>query len=455
MDPIERLFQSRFAQAGSLARIVQAALRAADPASAVRRYLYLQGNHLVIEEQVYDLDAYRQVYITGAGKAGAPMASAVASILGDRLNGGLLIVKEGHHHLPGVEIPPGVEILEASHPLPDERGVRATNRLITCLEACQERDLVICLLSGGGSALLTAPVPGISLDDLRRLTALLLECGATIQEINTLRKHLDRVKGGGLARLVWPATLVCLILSDVVGSPLDVIASGPCVPDPTTFADAYRVLETHNLLARTPPSILDFLTRACRGEIPDTPKPGDPIFAGVRNFIIGSNQGAAEAAMNEARQAGFNALLLTTSLVGEASQAGRRLAAVLRQVATTGEPVGRPACLIVGGETTVTLHGDGLGGRNQEIALAAVEGLAGLSEIAFLTLATDGGDGPTDAAGALVTGDTLDRARKLGMAPADYLARNDSYPFFESLGDLLITGPTGTNVNDLAFLFAL
>jgi len=455
MDAINRLFQSRFAQGGRLARVVQAALQAADPAAAVRRYLRRQGNHLIIEDQVFDLGIHRQVTLTGAGKAGAPMASAAARILGERLNGGLVIVKEGHRNLPGVELPPGVEILEASHPLPDERGVRATRRLITRLEACQEGDLVICLLSGGGSALLTAPAPGISLDDLRQVTSLLLACGATIQEINTLRKHLDRVKGGGLARLAWPAPLVCLILSDVVGSPLDVIASGPCVPDTTTYADAYRVLESYHLLARTPPSILDFLQRGSQGEISDTPKPGDPIFDGVRNVIIGSNQGAAEAALKEAQQAGFNALLLTTSLEGEASQAGRQMAEILRRAATTGDPVGRPACLIAGGETTVTLGGVGLGGRNQEMALGAVDGLAGLPDVAFLTLATDGGDGPTDAAGALITGDTLERARQLGMTPSDYLARNDSYPFFASLGDLLITGPTGTNVNDLAFLFAL
>jgi hydroxypyruvate reductase len=325
---------------------------------------------------------------------------------------------------------------------------------MSLLDSCREDDLVIALISGGGSALLSAPADGISLEDLQNLTRLLLACGASIDEINTLRKHLDQIKGGGLARFTYPARLVSLILSDVVGDPLDVIASGPAVPDSSTWKAAWGVLERYDLVDRAPQAILAHLQKGCRGELPDTPKPDDPLFARVQNVMVASNLQAAEAAAEQAEEEGFHTLLLTTYLQGEARQAGRILGAILRQVAAPGHPIPRPACLIAGGETTVTLLGDGLGGRNQEVALGAVSELHGLEQVALVTFATDGGDGPTDAAGALVTGETAQRAAALGMHPDDYLKRNDSYHFFEALGDLLFTGPTGTNVNDLTFLFA-
>jgi len=439
---------------------MNAALLAADPAAAVRHFMQRQGDHLVIAQQAYDLKRLDQIWLIGAGKAGASMAHAAASILGKRLSGGVVVVKDGYKDPSGfIKLKDfrnlsGLEILEASHPLPDLRGVEATRAILALLGTRQPDDLILCLLSGGGSALLTAPAPGVSLEDLQTLTRLLLACGASIDEINTLRKHLDQVKGGQLARFTSPAILVTLILSDVIGNPLDVIASGPAVPDPTTFEDAYSVLMRYALLDRTPDSILLRLERGRAGAIPDTPKPGDPVFSTVQNVVIGSNQQAAEAAIGQARREGFNPLLLTTYLQGEARQAGRMLGAIARQVHATGQPVARPACIVAGGETTVTLQGDGLGGRNQELALGAVAEMDGLPDIALVTLATDGGDGPTDAAGAVVTGETLQHARRLGMRPSDYLNRNDSYHFFEALGDLIITGPTGTNVNDLSFLFA-
>jgi hydroxypyruvate reductase len=323
------------------------------------------------------------------------------------------------------------------------------------LNASEPGDLVICLISGGASALLTMPVTGVSLADLQALTSLLLACGANINEINTLRKHLDQVKGGQLARLAQPARVASLILSDVVGSPLDVIGSGPSVPDSSSFADAYAVLERYGLLGKAPVSIVKYLQRGCQGGAPETPKPDDPLFDRVQNVIIGSNQQAADAALQEALAEGFSAMLLTTYLQGEARQAGRWLAAIARQIASNGQPLQPPACLVVGGETTVTILGDGQGGRNQEMALGAVEDLANLPGAVLVTLATDGGDGPTDAAGAVVTGETLQRALQLGLRPGDYLRRNDAYHFFQGLGDLLVTGPTGTNVNDLAFLFVI
>jgi hydroxypyruvate reductase len=321
------------------------------------------------------------------------------------------------------------------------------------LSQVTERDLVIAVISGGGSALMTLPAPGLALADLQSLTGALLRCGATINEINTLRKHLDQIKGGGLARMAYPATLVTLILSDVVGSPLDVIASGPTVPDPTTFAEAYALLERYGIAASVPPPIIEHLRRGMAGQAEETLKPGDPRFERVQNLIVASNAQAAEAALTAARTEGFNTLLLTTYLQGEAREVGRALAAVARELAATGRPLPGPACVVAGGETTVTLRGQGMGGRNQELALAAVADLAGLPGIALITLATDGGDGPTNAAGAVVTGATLERARQRGLDPLAHLARNDAYPFFDALGDLLRPGPTHTNVNDLVFIF--
>lgn len=438
----------------SVARILSASLHAVDPAAAARRYVVRRDDSLVIAGQVYNLPVQRKVWVVGAGKAGASMAGEITKILGERLSGGIVIVKDAHQELLGSINPKVLQIFEASHPLPDERGVRATQAIMALLRACQPEDLVICLISGGASALLTAPVPGVSLEDMQALTRLLLACGANINQINGLRKHLDQVKGGQLVRLAYPASMASLILSDVVGNPLDVIGSGPTVPDKTTFEDAYRVLEGYQLLDRAPRSVVDYLLRGRSGEVSETPKPGDPVFGHVQNVIIGSNLQAAEAALQQARSEGFNSLVLTTYLQGEARQAGRLLAAIARQIIATGQPVPRPACIVAGGETTVTLQGDGLGGRNQELALGAAADLDGLLDVALVTLATDGGDGPTDAAGAVVTGETLLRARKLGLHPDEYLRRNDAYHFFQALGDLIVTGPTGTNVNDLAFLFA-
>jgi hydroxypyruvate reductase len=435
-----------------VARILSAALQAVDPYEAVAKAFQRSGAELQVAGQTFSLGRDRRVYLVGAGKAGVPMAEAASAVLGSALTAGLVIVKEGH---AGGSLPPVVAVLEAGHPVPDGRGVAGANRLIELLAQTTADDLVICLISGGGSALLHLPAPGLSLEDLQSFTQVLLASGASINELNTLRKHLEQLKGGALARLAAPAQVVTLILSDVVGNPLDIIASGPTVPDPGTFAEAYNVLERYGIQGRVPPAVRTYLEAGVRGEIPETPKPGDPLFERVQNVLVGSNLLAAQAARDQAVQEGFNAQLLTTYLQGEAREAGRVLAAIARQIAETGEPLPRPACVVLGGETTVTIRGDGQGGRNQELALAAAADLAGLPDVALVTLATDGGDGPTDAAGAVVTGQTYRRASAAGLDPAAYLTRNDSYPFFEALGDLLKPGPTRTNVNDLAFVFAL
>ncbi|WP_299643376.1 glycerate kinase [uncultured Chloroflexus sp.] len=433
----------------TMARVMAAALAAVDPAQATAVSLRREGDWVIAGERRYDLRAFDRVWLVGAGKAGAAMAQAAAAILGDRLSGGIVVVKDDGVPLPAI---PGVTVVQAAHPTPDERSVAAGRQIAALLAQAGARDLVVALISGGGSALLNLPVPGVTLADLQRLTAELLACGAPIGAINTLRKHLDQLKGGGLARLTAPATLIALILSDVVGSPLDVIASGPTVADPTTFADALALLDHYELRDRCPPAIHAYLTAGVRGEQPETLKPGDPLLATVQNVGIGSNAQAARAALAAAQVAGLNAMLLTTYLEGEAREVGRVLAGIAREIVTSDQPLPRPACIIAGGETTVTLRGTGLGGRNQELALSAALALEGLTDAAVIALATDGGDGPTDAAGAVATGATVARARALGLDPLDHLRRNDAYPFFAALDDLLRPGPTGTNVNDLVFV---
>lgn len=431
------------------ARIVQAALQAAEPGAAVRRSLRRDGNFLTIAGQTYNLQAYTHIYLTGGGKAASPMSYAAAEILETYFTSGFLVTKTGHTEAGAGSRFPGLILAEASHPIPDRRGVLATRRILSLAKNANRDDLLICLLSGGGSALLTAP--HVPLADLQALTGQLLACGADIHEINTLRKHLDAVKGGGLAVAAHPARMITLILSDVVGDQLDVIASGPTTADSSTFQHAWAVLEKYAL--RPPASILRHLQKGLRGEIPETPKPGDPRLADVQNVIIGSNRLAAQAAHRQARREGYNACILTTRLQGEAAQVGREMALLARRVSEGSGPVRPPACLIAGGETTVTLHGSGLGGRNQELALAAVDGLAGLTDVTLAALATDGGDGPTDAAGAVVTSQTRDQAQRLGLEPQAFLSENNAYHFFHTLGGLIKTGPTRTNVNDIIFIF--
>lgn len=424
--------------------IFQAGLKAVDAANAVRKHARLQNDILTVGDKSYDLGRYDGVYIIGAGKAAAEMARPLEEILGDRLRSGVINVKYGHAR-PLLRI----EVNEAGHPVPDEAGLRGTEKIKETLRRTGDKDLVIFLLSGGGSALLPSPAPGLALDDKQRLTQLLLESGANIQEINTIRKHISAVKGGQLARLAFPSTLISLILSDVIGDRVDSIASGPTVPDGTTFSACLQILEKYGLTRKIPPAVLDHLRKGARGEVEETPKAGDPAFARTQNVIVGSNIQALLAAQEKAESLGYNCLILSSCVEGETREIARMHAALAREILASGHPARRPACLISGGETTVTIHGRGLGGRNQEFALAAAITLDGLADIVVLSGGTDGTDGPTDAAGAIADGTTVGRARKLGLEAADYLRENDSYHFFERLGDLLMTGPTLTNVMDL------
>lgn len=433
--------------------LIWAALGAVNPARAVARHLRWEPPTLFVGDRAYDLNGVDQVVVIGAGKAGAGMAAAVEAFLGKQVAAGWVNVRYGYE--PSQPLA-RIHIHPAGHPLPNEAGLEGTRRMLALVDSLTPQDLALVLVSGGASALMEAPVPGVSLNDLQSLTDALLRSGATIGEINTVRKHLSQVKGGRLAERIVRrgARAAVLVLSDVVGSPLDSIGSGPCAPDPTTFADAWAVLEQYQLLAQVPPNVLRHLERGRNGQEEETPKPGDPVFAHIHTVIVAENRTAAEAAVERARNLGFHAAILTTYLEGEAREVGRMLAALAKEEAAHGRPLPLPACLVLGGETTVTVRGAGRGGRNQEVALGAAMALEGWEDVLIATLATDGTDGPTDAAGAFADGSTVARARALGLDSADHMSRNDAYPFFAALGDLIMTGPTGTNVNDLAFILA-
>lgn len=424
--------------------IFQASLKAVDPIEAIFRTVKPVDDGLLIGDHRLAFKDHDRILVIGAGKAAAPMAKALEDILGGRITDGVIVVKEGH----GLPLQ-HVRLREAGHPVPDERGVQGAEEILALAETATARDLVLCVISGGGSALLVAPAENIRLADKQDVTRLLLSCGADIHEINTVRKHLSRVKGGGLARLAYPATVAGLVLSDVIGDDLNVIASGPTVPDPTTFADVHRVLETYDLLQQIPPSVQMRLQKGLAGKIPETPKPGDGVFQRCYVQLVGTNFQALAAAGKQALNLGYRPLILSSVVEGEAREVAKVITAIAKEVRRSANPLAPPACILCGGETTVTLHGDGKGGRNQEFALAAALMLDGLENIVVLSGGTDGTDGPTDAAGAIADGRTISRARANGLDPVDYLRRNDSYHFFQALEDLVITGPTRTNVMDV------
>lgn len=432
--------------------IRDAALAAVDPAAAVRRHLVCRDGKVWVGGQVWEPsgDEPGRVLLLAVGKASGSMALAAVTCLREQVQSGVVVTKYGH--MAGISLPPSLQVIESGHPIPDAAGVRAGQVIIEQLQATTCADQVLLLLSGGGSALLPAPVAGVTLDDLQVTTDLLLRAGATIVEINAVRKHLSQLKGGQLARLAAPAPVTTLILSDVVGDPLDAIASGPTAPDPTSYSDAVTVLQTYGLLDRVPRSVATHLQAGVAGERPETPKPGDPVFRHVTNVIVGSNHLAARAAVDEAASRGYRTLLLTTFVEGEAREVAKVAVALAKGVKQQGDPISPPACLVWGGETTVTVQGQGKGGRNQEFALASAIGLDGLSDVMLMALATDGTDGPTDAAGAVVGGMTADRARKRGWDLQTTLRDNNAYPLLDDVGALLRLGPTGTNVNDLMVL---
>jgi glycerate 2-kinase len=424
--------------------IFHAGVKAVDPVIAVRQHFRVEDGILSVENRTYDLSNYKGVYVVGAGKASAAMAQPIEGILDDGIKGGAINVKYGH------DVPLKIiRVIEAGHPVPDEAGLKGTKQIIQLLQQTGDKDIVICLISGGGSALLPCPAEGLTLENKQLVTKCLLEVCATIHEINAVRKHISKVKGGQLARLIYPSTLISLILSDVIGDKLDSIASGPTVPDTSTFNDCLHILDKYNIRQKIPAAVLEHLERGARGEIKETPKADDPAFKKTQNAIIGSNILAVNAAREKAQELKYHSLIHSSFVEGEAKDVARVHAALAKEILSSGSPVPRPACVISGGETTVTIRGKGLGGRNQEFVLAAAIEIDGLEDVVILSGGTDGTDGPTDAAGALADGKTVRRAKVQGLDPEHYLRENDSYHFFKPLGDLLITGPTFTNVMDL------
>jgi glycerate-2-kinase len=376
------------------------------------------------------------------------MAQALEKLLGDYISGGLAIVKYGHSAACK-----RIKIREAAHPVPDENGLQATSKILEICKNAGKKDLVFCLISGGGSALLEKLPEEISLGDLQAASQRLLECGAAIEEINTIRKHISLVKGGKLARAVVPAKCLTLIISDVIGDPLEAIASGPTAPDATTFSDARAVIQKYRLKKQLPASVRGYLEKGLRGEAPETLKPGDPVFRLVENIILGSNFTALTAARKTAEALGFNTTILGSSIRGEAREAARAIAGIVQEVSATGNPVSRPACLLFGGETTVTVRGKGKGGRNQEFALAALLVLKDMPQPHILfSCGSDGTDGPTDAAGAFISPEIYRAVTAANLDPLFYLQNNDAYHFFEQAGGLIKTGPTGTNVMDIGIV---
>lgn len=423
--------------------IFRYALEAVAPENLVRRAISRKDSYLYIQGQEINLNHINRIFVAGAGKATAPMAKAIEEIAGDVISSGLIIVKYGH----SVALA-RIRTIEAGHPVPDEKGISATQEMIRLMSQAGENDLVIMLLSGGGSALLADVPPKATLKDLQACFDLLLKSGASILEMNTVRKHLSQVKGGGLAKHIYPATLVTLILSDVTGDPLDVIASGPTVPDPSSFADAWSVIQRYGLEERIPPVIRQHLLQGLTGNLLETPKSEDDLFSAVSNYIIGSNTIALEAARQKATQMGFYTIIAGSAISGDAKQVVNQLLAIARNAAAD-PTLKKPVCLLMGGETTVTITGDGLGGRNQEFALTAALQLQQGEQIVILSAGTDGTDGPTDAAGAMIDADTVARARGKGLDAALFLNNNDSYHFFRQAGGHIITGPTRTNVMDI------
>jgi len=429
------------------AEIFYKGLDAVEPGAAVKRCCKFDGESLFVGNRAYHLSQYKKLFVIGAGKATAPMAAAVEDILEERISDGRITVK--YDHVAELQ---RIQLTEAGHPFPDSNGENGADAILNLAKKAEKDDLILCLISGGGSALLPLPLNGITLKDKQDTIKVLLSCGATIHEINTLRKHTSKIKGGRLAQAAYPATIISLILSDVVGDDLDIIASGPTVSDSSSFADCMEILERYHIKNKIPETVLNHIESGISGKTPETPKAGDPAFKKTQNLIIASNIESLMAAKKKAERLEYNVILLSSMIVGETRYAAQIHGAIAKEIIKTGIPLSPPACILSGGETTVTISGNGLGGRNQEFALAAAIDISGHENIVVLSGGTDGTDGPTDAAGAFSDTTTMDRAQEMGLDPHHFLANNDAYHFFEKLDDLLITGPTNTNVMDLRIL---
>ena len=430
--------------------IFMAGLKSADPLVAMQKNVCVRDDHLQIADRSYRLSNLEKIFVVGCGKAAARMGLAVEDLLSDRIAGGIVVVKYGYG-LPLRRI----KVVEAGHPVPDEAGVDGARQITEVVRNAGQNDLVLFLISGGGSALFPSPADSVTLTDKQSTTEALLQSGATIQEVNAVRKHISTLKGGRFAKLVAPAQVVSLILSDVVGDSIEAIASGPTAPDSTTYSDCLEIVRRYGLEDKIPHSVLDLLQRGAKGAVEETPKPSDPVFQKVQNVVVGSNRAALKAAERQAQVFGYHTRMLSSSVEGESRVVAKRHTALVKEIVRTDRSVRGPACVIAGGETTVTIRGDGLGGRNQEFALAAAIEIDGLDGIVVLSAGTDGIDGPTDAAGGIVDGSTIQRGRAKGLDASAFLNRNDSYHFLKATDDLFVTGPTFTNVMDLQVMLVV
>lgn len=425
--------------------ILNEILSSIDPVNVIKNSIKFFDNKLVVNNLELNLQNTRRIFVIGGGKAAGKMAFGIESVLGDAINDGLIIVPYGSN-VPKLE---RIKVMKASHPIPDQNGVNGVKMMLELLKSLSKDDLVIVLISGGGSALMPLPIDGITLEEKSSLIKSLMLRGASIRELNTVRKHLSKIKGGQLARYAYPARVLSLIISDVVGNPLDVIASGPTAPDLTTFADAINVLKQYNLWESAPENVRGILLKGVKGEISETPKPDDPVFKNVYNVIIADNSYACKVAIKVLEKKGIRGIYLSSSIECEARYVGSVIGDIIKGIARGETSLEKPLGLIVGGETTVTVKGSGIGGRNQELCLSVAFRIRGLKNVVFASIGTDGIDGVTDAAGAIVDGYTIDKGLALGLNPSEYLENNDSYTFFRKLNDLIITGPTGNNMNDI------
>jgi glycerate-2-kinase len=431
--------------------IFETALKAVDPELAIYNTLRLENNVLQFKGGFIDLEEVNQIFLIGGGKAGGLMSKAVETLLGNRISSGIVNVLEGTQKSTSLSY---IHLNGASHPVPSQEGVKGVQKMLDQTSNLNEDDLVITLISGGGSALMPLPAEGITLNDLQTITDKLLRAGVMINEFNAVRKHISGFKGGQLAKHCSPARVLSLILSDVIDDPIDTIASGPTAPDVSTFKDALEILEKYDLFKKAPEQVKRRIKAGVNGDLSETPKEDDPIFNRVHNVIIANNSIAAHAAEKKAMEMGYNSKVLTTSIEGEARKVGADLSKIAKGILNNNQPIDKPAAIIIGGETTVTVKGSGRGGRNQELAIGASLNL-NCKSCLIATLGTDGIDGPTEAAGAIVDGASIKRAKKKGLDPVRYLDNNDSNTFFKLMGDAIITGPTGTNVNDLALILVV
>ncbi len=424
--------------------IIKESIKAVDPICAVEKMVRITGDILYVGNRKYNLKKINNIYIVGLGKASSQMAIPLEKILGKKLAGGIINTKYGH----GAKLKK-LKINECGHPVPDKNGLKGAGEICRFVERAGKNDIVFCLISGGGSALFPLPAKEISFRDKQKTTQLLLKSGAAIQEVNTVRKHISAVKGGRLAKIISPAKIISLILSDVIGDDIAFIASGVTAPDPTTFLNCMEIMKKYKLQKSMPESVIKYIREGLKKKALETPKPGDDAFKEVKNLVIGSNFAAAEAAAKKAEKLGYNALILSTIIEGETSQVAGVHAAIAKEILMSNNPVKKPACVISGGETTVTIKGKGKGGRNMEFCLACIGSISGCENIVISSVGTDGTDGPTDAAGAIVDSNSCAKAMKKKLMPLKYLDNNDSYNFFKKAGGLYITGPTGTNVMDI------